>query len=79
MAHKGVSVYSNLFESLESRLDNVVFRLGLAETRAKARQIVTHGHIIVNGKKLNIPSFKVKGGDAIAIRSQSTGKVYLLI
>ena len=74
MAQKGVSVYDKLFESVESRLDNVVFRLGLAETRAKARQIVTHGHITVNGKKLNIPSYRVSVGDVVGIRTQSQSK-----
>lgn len=63
-----------LFEFLESRLDNVVFRLGLAESRSIARQIVTHGHIMVNNRRVDIPSYKVKKGDKISIRSQSAGK-----
>ncbi len=74
MAQKGVSVYDKLFEGVETRLDNVVFRLGLAETRAKARQTVTHGHITVNGKKLNVPSYKVSIGDIVGIRKQSQSK-----
>jgi small subunit ribosomal protein S4 len=66
---------SLLMERLESRLDNVVYRLGLAKTRRFARQIVSHGHIVVNGKKLNIPSHKVKVGDVISVRegSKQTG------
>ena len=64
-----------LMTRLESRLDNVVYRLGLAKTRQLARQIVSHGHILVNGKKYTIPSHKVKPGDAITIRegSRQTG------
>lgn len=75
MSHKGMSVYETLFKGIESRLDNIVFRLGLAETRAKARQMVTHGHITVNGKKLNIPSYRTKLGDSVGIRKQSVGKI----
>lgn len=56
---------------LESRLDNVVFRLGLARTRAGARQIVSHGHITVNGDLVNIPSYTLKNGDIIAVREKS--------
>lgn len=61
----------NLLQILESRLDNVVFRLGLANTRKEARQIVNHGHILVNGKKVDIPSYLVKAGDVIAVREKS--------
>jgi len=57
-----------LLKSLELRLDNVVYRLGLGMSRAEARQIVNHGHITVNGKKVNIPSYQVKVGDIIAIK-----------
>ncbi len=57
---------------LELRLDNVVYRLGLAKSRRMARQIVNHGHILVNGKKVNIPSYSVKVGDEITIRSKSS-------
>lgn len=60
-----------IYTSLESRLDNIVFRMGLAKSRALARQIVSHGHIIVNGKKINIASHKVKVGDIIAVREGS--------
>lgn len=60
-----------LLSILETRLDNVVFRLGLANTRRQARQIVNHGHILVNGKKVNIPSYLVKAGDVIAVRDKS--------
>lgn len=67
----------NLLKLLELRLDNVVFRLGFAETRAQARQLVSHGFIEVNGKKVDIPSYSVKVGDNIAIRQvkQKSGYV----
>lgn len=61
----------NLISLLELRLDNVVYRMGLASTRAQARQIVVHGHILVNGKKLDIPSYTCKVGDEIEIKSKS--------
>ena len=61
----------NLMIILESRLDNVVFRLGLARTRKEARQIVDHKHVLVNGKQVNIPSYLVKAGDVIEIREKS--------
>ena len=61
----------NLLQILESRLDNVVFRLGLANTRKEARQLVNHGHILVNGSKVDIPSYLVKAGDVVAIREKS--------
>lgn len=60
-----------LLQLLESRLDNVVFRLGIAKTRAAARQFVTHRHIIVNGNTVNIPSYLVKPGDVIGVRERS--------
>ena len=63
----------NLLTLLERRLDNVVFRLGLANTRRQARQIVTHGHITVNGKRVDIPSALVKIGDEIAVCEKSRG------
>lgn len=66
----------NLFMLLERRLDNVVYRLGLAETRAQARQIVNHGHITVNGRRTNIPSFTVKVGEVIGIRAESRRRTY---
>ena len=57
----------NLMTILETRLDNVVFRLGFARTRKEARQMVTHGHICVNGRRVDIPSFRVKAGDLVAV------------
>ncbi|MBU3968783.1 30S ribosomal protein S4 [Patescibacteria group bacterium] len=59
-----------LFKFLESRLDNVVYRLGFAKTRRMARQIVSHGHITVNGRRLSIPSYNVKVGDKISIKNE---------
>ncbi len=56
-----------LLRKLESRLDNVVFRTGLARTRSEARQMVAHGHIFVNGKKTAIPSYRVKKGDVVSV------------
>ena len=61
----------NLLSILESRLDNVVYRLGFAMSRAEARQLVSHGHFTVNGRKVNIPSYQVKPGMVIAIRESS--------
>ena len=61
----------NFLMLLESRLDNVVYRLGMAKTRRAARQIVNHGHITVNGIKVDIPSYQVKVGDVIAVKEQS--------
>ena len=63
---------ANLMTILESRLDNVVFRLGLARTRKEARQIVDHKHVLVNGKCVNIPSYLVKAGDTIEIKENAT-------
>ena len=57
----------NLLRILESRLDNVVYRLGFAKSRAEARQQVRHGHITVNGRRVDIPSFRVKAGDLVAV------------
>lgn len=67
----------NLLQILESRLDNVIYRLGFAVSRAEARQLVSHGHFTVNGKRVNIPSFLVKPGDVIAIadKSKNTAKI----
>ena len=61
----------NFLRLLESRLDNMVYRLGFATTRKGARQLVNHGHITVNGKKVDIPSYRVKVGDVIAVKEQS--------
>ena len=63
----------NLMRILESRLDNVIFRMGFARTRKEARQIVDHKHVLVNGKCVNIPSYLVKAGDQIEIREKSKG------
>ena len=64
---------TNLMVILESRLDNVVFRMGLARTRKEARQIVDHKHVLVNGKQVNIPSYLVKAGDTIEIKEKCKG------
>ena len=61
----------NLLILLESRLDNMVYRLGMARTRRSARQIVNHGHILVNGKKVDIPSYTTKVGDIISVKENS--------
>ena len=61
----------NLLRILESRLDNVVYRLGFASSRAEARQLVVHGHYTVNGKKVNIPSYLLKEGDVVSINEAS--------
>lgn len=60
-----------LFQALESRLDNVVYRLGLAHTRGLSRQLVSHGHFLVNGKRTTVPSYHIVPGDVIEIRSAS--------
>ena len=67
----------NLLILLESRLDNIVYRIGFATTRRGARQLVNHGHITVNGKKVDIPSYRVKPGDVIAIKEGSKGRAYI--
>jgi small subunit ribosomal protein S4 len=66
----------NLLRLLERRLDNVAYRLGLAKSRAHARQLVRHGHIVVNGRKTNIPSFLVRPGDKVAVRQESRARTY---
>ena len=66
----------NLLIILESRLDNVVYRLGFADSRDQARQLVRHGHFDVNGRKTNIPSFLVEEGDTIAVRERSKKLTY---
>jgi len=71
VSSKGTTATHKLFELLETRLDNTVYRLGLAETRRKARQMVSHGHILLNNKKNNIPSTNVSIGDIITIREGS--------
>jgi small subunit ribosomal protein S4 len=72
---KGVTG-TNLLQILESRLDNIVYRIGFASSRAQARQLVRHGHFDVNGKKTDIPSFLVKPGDQIIVRAKSKGTSY---
>jgi small subunit ribosomal protein S4 len=68
-----------LLQQLERRLDNVVYRLGFAVARRQARQLVRHGHVAVNGRKVNIPSYQVSVGDAIAVREGSTKMTMLEI
>ena len=68
---------ANLIALLETRLDNVVYRMGFATTRRFARQLVTHGHILVDGKRVNIPSFRVKAGQKIEIREKSKNNVQI--
>lgn len=70
-AASGVNTGEELLRLLERRLDNVVYRIGLASTRAQARQLVSHCHIRVNGKRLNVPSYLVKKGDVIEVREKS--------
>ncbi len=67
-----------LLQFLELRLDNVVYRLGFATSRSQARQFVRHGHLTVNGRKVNIPSYLVKKGDEVAIRQKSTKNPFIL-
>jgi len=66
----------NLLTVLESRLDNIVYRLGLADSRAAARQLVQHGHFTVNGRKTNIPSFLVRPNDVVGVRPESRRAKY---
>ena len=67
----------NLLQLLERRLDNVVYRLGFANTRREARQMVNHGHITVNGKRVEIPSYQVSPGEVISIREKSRGSEHV--
>ncbi|MDH5441987.1 MAG: 30S ribosomal protein S4 [Candidatus Nomurabacteria bacterium] len=77
---QGASPALALFKSLESRLDNIVYRLGLAESRRMARQMVSHGHFTVNGKKTTIPSYSLRVNDELAIREGSKDiKIFELI
>ncbi len=71
---KGAGTVEKFYEELESRLDNVVYRMGLAPSRRAARQMVSHGHFIVNDHKVTIPSYEVKLEDSIKIREGSKGK-----
>jgi small subunit ribosomal protein S4 len=68
----------NLLGTLERRLDSVIYRMGLGTSRAQARQIVRHGHIQVNGRKVNIPSYIVKAGDEVAVRESSRNNPTIL-
>ena len=76
MRMKGVTG-ENLLSLLERRLDNVVYRLGYATSRAQARQFVTHGPVLVNGRKVDIPSFQVKIGDEVAVRENSRSNIHI--
>ncbi len=67
-----------MLQILESRLDNIVYRLGFAPTRAAARQLVSHGHIKVNGRKVNIPSYEVKVGDIIEVKESTSSRQLVL-
>lgn len=66
----------NLYQRLEMRLDNVVFRLGYAKSRSMARQLVSHGHFKVNGKKLTVPSHKVSAGDQVELKTRSQDSLF---
>ena len=72
--NKGKDASKLLFQLLERRLDNVVFRLGWSSTRRSARQLVSHGHFLVNGKPVNIPSYLLKKGDVIKVKEKSVKK-----
>jgi len=76
MRMKGVTG-ENLLSLLERRLDNVVYRLGYATSRAQARQFVTHGHVVVNSRKVDIPSFQVKVGDEVSVREGSRSNIHI--
>lgn len=78
-ARQGGVTGENLLRILELRLDNVVFRLGFADSRRQARQLVRHGHFMVNGRKTNVPSFITRPGDVITVRPQSKSKEYFSI
>lgn len=73
-ATHGAVPSDTLYRLIESRLDNVIYRLGIAATRMQARQLVSHGHITVNGRKVTIPSREVREGDSIGIREGSRGR-----
>ncbi len=73
-ASKGAGAVEKLYESLELRLDNVIYRMGIASSRREARQMVSHGHFIVHGKKVTVPSYALKVGDVITVREGSKSK-----
>ncbi len=66
----------NMLSLLERRLDNVIYRMGIGGSRAQARQLVNHGHFLVNGKKVNVPSFIVKVGDVVTVKESKTSNKY---
>jgi len=74
LSKKSSNINESLVQALESRLDNVVYRLGLGKSRQATKQLVNHGHIDVNGKRVSIPSYKVSVGDLITIRERSKAK-----
>ena len=76
VAEEGVTG-TNLFIKLESRLDNLVYRMGFASTRRQARQLVNHGHILVNGKKVDIPSAEIKTGSTIEVKEKSKNNQFI--
>ena len=69
----------NLLQILESRLDNVIYRMGFASSRAEARLLVTHGHFTVNGRRTDVPSMLLDSGDALAVREGSRGSAYFKV
>ncbi len=75
---KGSVASEKLFELLETRLDNTIYRLGLASTRRLARQMASHGHFLVNGTKTNVPSYRLKVGDKVSVREGSKSSVLFL-
>ncbi|MDE6868375.1 MAG: 30S ribosomal protein S4 [Clostridia bacterium] len=66
----------NMLSLLERRLDNVIYRMGIGASRAQARQLVNHGHFLVNGRKVNIPSYVIKAGDVITVKENKTSNKY---
>lgn len=71
MSRKGADSSRELVSRLEARLDNVVFRMGMAATRRQARQLVSHGHITIDGRRMTVPSYKVNPGEVVAVRTES--------
>ncbi len=70
---------TNLLVLLESRLDNVIYRLAISDSRAQARQFVSHGHVMLNGRKTNVPSARVKPGDSVSMRPEIIGNNYFIL
>ncbi len=77
ISHKAGNMIDNIIQALESRLDNVVYRLGFAESRSIARQLISHGHITINGRKVTVPSYSVRISDKIGVRNESKDHPYL--